>query len=147
MIKQQFLPIEAVTVIPENACPGESVTVECKLIPPNPGDTFVSIEIRFIVGSSNSSLSETDVDSGSGDPLNRLTATVDFGSSNSTFLVGSLTLSSFTSSDNGLRVGCAGRYTPSGGGAAIDLIDTENLRAAGNYLILNVYYKKLQFTF
>ena len=111
------------------------MTVECKLIPPNPGDTFTSIEIRFIVGNSNISFSESDVDSSSGDPLNRLTAAVDTSSSNNTFLVGSLVLTSFTSSDNGLRLECAGRYTASGGGTIQDLIDTDTLSSARDYFI------------
>ena len=105
--------------------------MECELNVHTPGESFLSIEIRFIVGSSNASLSESNVNSGTGDPLDRLTAVADLSSSNSTFLVGSLTLSSFSSSDNGLRLGCEGRYIPNGGGTVLGLRETVNLKAAG----------------
>ena len=115
---------------PALACVGEQVRVQCSLPAPS-GDSFLSREIQFIVGNSDTPLTQNQVNSGVADPLNRLTAFDDFTASTNLLLIGSLNLTSFTSSDDGLRIGCSGRYRPGGVGSAVNFIETVNINAAG----------------
>ena len=107
-----------VTQIPSHACVGEDVTVNYDLSVPDPNNNFRTNFIEFIVGSNNDPISDTVVNTVTGDrggvDLSRLTAFSNNSFSNDKIIRGSITLSSYTASDAGIRLGCAAIYFLSG---------------------------------
>ena len=100
------------SIDPTTACVGDPVIVSCTLEVPNSAtDTFFSILTYFIVGDSDIAISELAVDgtgTHGGVDLSKLMATANGG--NTTFIQGSITLLSYTTGDNGTRLGCANEY-------------------------------------
>ena len=125
-----FYFLGTVTQTPSFACVGESITVSCVLTPLNTGDTFYSVVPNFIVGDSDTVLTASEINTNIAHPgvdLSRLTASAPTGTT--TRVSGEITLSSYLTSDRGLRLGCSINY-----GSGDDILDpiakefTETLR-------------------
>ena len=106
------------TQIPSHACVGEDITVECSLSVPDSNNNFRDNFIGFIVGSFDFSISDHSVNTLTqeygGVDLTRLTAFANYSFSDDKNMLGSITLSSYTASDAGTRLGCAAIYFLSG---------------------------------
>ena len=103
---------------------------------PDQISNFRSSFINFIVGNTNVSLTDTAVSSGTGEyggvDLTRLTAFANDSFSNDKIILGSITLSSYTASDAGIRLGCSAVYYLNGSSGDTDrIIDTTLLTPAG----------------
>ena len=119
-----------------SACVGESITVSCVLNVPNSGDMFVSTLTGFILGSSNDSISESVVDGTSTVnmvDLSRFTADTPIG--NNTRVTGSITLLSYQTSDEDLRVGCRNDFIPSEGSSTTPFFETLRLKQASKFTL------------
>ena len=135
------------TQIPSHACVGEQITVECSLSVPDPNNNFRTNFIRFIVGSSDLSISDSSVNTLTqeygGVDLTRLTAFANNSFSNDKVILGSITLSSYTASDAGIRLGCAAIYYLSGSSGDTDITRETTLLVSAGLLLstsaINVY--------
>ena len=104
-------------------------------------DGLVFYGIKFIVGDSSNYLSLSQVNSGTGNPLYRITAQSQISTG-----LGILTLNPFQSPDDGLLIGCVGLYQSSEGSDYVNK-ETTNLQAAGivsdNFLYIKyIYYSE-----
>ena len=98
-------------------------------------NNFASNTISFVVGTSNTLISASDINSlnsthGNVD-LTKLTATAYAGTSKS--VSGTISLLSYTESDAGLRLGCGQMYRDNMFGVTIILIATLQLQEVGMY--------------
>ena len=132
--------IGGITVNPSTACIGDNVTVTCSdldyledLNIIEYQDVYLN-EIKFFVGDSSNSLSLSQVNYGATNPLNRITAQLQINTG-----IGILTLSSFTSSDDGLLIGCVGLYH-SDTIQNVEYKQITNLQAAGILCVIAVPY-------
>ena len=126
----------AVSQMPSHVCVGEDITVDCDLSVPDSNNNFRTNFIEFIVGSSNVSIADNEVNTDTGVhggvDLTRLTAFANNSFSNDKIIRGSITLSSYTASDAGIRLGCAAVYFLSGNtGPTDEVMETTLLIPAG----------------
>ena len=133
--------IGTVTQFPSYACVGEDITVECELSVPDPSNNnFRTNLIDFIVGSSIVPLSDAQVNIGTGFhggvDLTRLTAFADDSFSDDKIILGSITLSSYTASDAGIRLGCSSVYYLSGNSGIPGIIRQTTLLISAGLLFL-----------
>ena len=131
-----YLLTGTVTQVPALACRGYDVTVECEITVPDSANNFRDSLSRFIVGNHSTSVDDVDINSENtiigGVDLSRLTAFANNSFSNDKITLGSLTLSSYTTSDAGIRLGCSALYYLSGNSGATDVAsETTLLRPAG----------------
>ena len=121
----------SITINPATACVNDEVVVSCSLSVSDV-TTITSSYTTFIVGSSDIAISESVVDGTSshgGVSLNKLTATAP--ASSSTSAQATITLLSYTSSDNGLRLGCSNTLLVNiDGGVPYDSVETVNIQGA-----------------
>ena len=125
------------SIDPTTACVGDPVTVSCTLEVPNSAThAFFSILTNFIVGNSDIAITETAVDGAGthgGVDLSKLMATASGG--NTTFVQGTITLLSYTTGDNGTRLGCANEYSINGNTSDRDtVLNTATVIQAGKCL-------------
>ena len=125
-----------VTQMPSHACVGEDITVNCDLSVPDPNNNFRTNFIDFIVGNIDATISDAEVNTDTGVHggvnLSRLTAFANNSFSGDKIIRGSITLSSYTASDAGIRLGCAAVYFLSGNTGATDVArETTLLTPAG----------------
>ena len=121
-------------------CVNDNIVVTCSL---SLSETHVTNSDIFIVGNSNIALTESEVDgtgSHGGVDLSRLTATT---SSYSNSAQATITLSSYTLSDDGLRLGCSYTSVDSNGPIPFRMsrstyvnTDTVNIEQASKHLLL-----------
>ena len=130
-----------VTQLPSHACQGEGITVECDLtVPDTTNNNFRSSVIQFIIGNEDSPISDSMVNTGNtviGGVNFRLTAFANSSFSDSKNILGSITLSSYTTSDAGLRLGCSAAYFLNGNsGTSTTISETVNLTPAGTVILI-----------
>ena len=123
----------SIAINPATACVNDEVVVSCSLTVSDV-TTITSSYTTFIVGSSDIAISESvvdGIDSHGGVSLNKLTATAPSSSSNSA--QATITLLSYTSSDNGLRLGCSNALYSSfiDGSITYSSVQTVNIQEAG----------------
>ena len=120
----------SISTNPLKACVNDEVVVTCIKSISNPFHISYSYT-GYIVGTSNTAISESDVDGAGyhgGVNLARLTATAPAYSS--TTAQATITLLSYTSSDDGLRLGCSIRKLYHADGAFYDFVQTVNIQGA-----------------
>ena len=125
------------SIDPTTACVGDQITVSCTLEVPNSAThAFFSILTDFIVGNSDVAISELAVDgtgTHGGVALSKLMATASGG--NTTSVQGSITLLSYTTGDNGTKLGCANEYYINGNTSDRDTVSvTTTVIQAGKCL-------------
>ena len=117
--------------IPSYACVGEPIQIQ--------NNKFRTHFIRFIVGSSNISISDSSVNSLTGEyrgvDLTRLTAMANSSFSSDNIIRGSITLSSYTTSDAGIRLECAAIYFLRGSSGTTDITRETTLLISAGLLI------------
>ena len=109
----------------------EEVVVSCSLTASS-STTISSSYTSFIVGTSDTAISESVVDGSGyhgGVHLARLTASAP--ASSSTTAQATITLLSYTSSDDGLRLGCSNTFSNINSGSTYESIGTVNIQGAG----------------
>ena len=112
---------------PALACVGDEVTVSCNLSVPGPNNSFISLRTNFTVGNSTA-LSPASVNGTTmvgGVDLSRLIADAPAGTTKN--VQGSLTLLSYSLSDNGLLLGCTNEYI-NGLHANVRILKLSNVR-------------------
>ena len=122
-----------VTQTPSDACVGDSITVACVLTPPNDGDTFTGVVPLFIIGDSDTALTAAAINSNMTHPgvdLSRLTAATPPGGT-TVRVSGTITLISYSTSDERLRLGCYVDYFVNGSSPIMNVIETLQLNQAG----------------
>ena len=125
------------TQTPTTACVGYPVTVNCTLEVPNANDNFFSTLTDFIVGDTDAPIPEANVDGAGthgGVDLSKLMATAISGNSKS--VQGTITLLSYTTGDNGTRLGCANVYSINGNtNDRATVRETLNISQAGKLIV------------
>ena len=135
-----FFEIGVVTQMPSHACVGEDITVDCDLSVPDPNNNFRTNFIEFIVGSSDVSITDFEINTATGIlggvDLTRLTAFANNSFSNDKIVRGSITLSSYTASDAGIRLGCAAIYYLSSNTDPTDVASETTLLSPAGLLVI-----------